>query len=398
MKLTSSMKRAFFWIISFFIIAGCNLERKADDNNGDLQKIDIEKALVNRLVNNVSLKEFIDTIKYIPLETNPDCNINEIQKIEYYKDNYYLWDYNSILKFNAQGRFVCKIGNKGKGPKEYIQNRGIVIHSDTLFVNSGHKIVAFNTKNGNFLASYPFPSRIFFEKTEKSFVTFDSNTGFIECIDNNGKTLDSLNYEKFNVGEIYSDMIIYPFHNIFFGTQESLKISTSHNDTIFELNNKHKLVPRYIADLGKYKLPDDERLEYSGDFKYFEKATKKFVRPAYLETTDFLFIQFGKWLSDCNLTPFGLADKKADMIGLGLFDKNNEELSIISQDIENYPCFYPHFSDGGNSVISFVDAIEAIDFYEKNKNDKNLCKSFTTAIRHLQIEDNPILIIAKLKE
>lgn len=380
----------------FITAISCIQEKNVDYS--DIQNIYIEKALDNRLIKNLSLNEFIDTIKYIPLETTQDCYIDEIQKIEYYNSNYYIWDYNKILKFNSQGKFVCKIGNRGNGPEEYLQNRGIIIRSDTLFVNAGFKIVAFDTEHGRYLDAYPFPNRIFFDKISTGFVTFNSDTGFIEFIDKNGKILDSLNYERYKIEKTDSDLIIYPFHNIFFGTNESLKISTSHNDTIFELTNKHKLIARYNVDLGKYKLPDNKRFEYIGNYDEFDKETKKFVRTAYLETKNFLFIQFGKWLSNCNYLPFGLNDQKADMIGLGIFNKKNGEFSFISQDLENYPCFYPHFSDRENCVISFVNAMEAINFFEQSNNNNNLCNSFTRAIKDLKMEDNPILIIAEMKD
>ncbi|MCF6357944.1 MAG: hypothetical protein L3J54_09090 [Draconibacterium sp.] len=62
-------------------------------------------------------------------------------------------------------------------------------------------------------------------------------------------------------------------------------------------------------------------------------------------------------------SPFGFGrDKKADLFGLGIYNKKSGEFSLISEDKENYPCFYPHFSDGENSLISFVDAIEAVEF------------------------------------
>ena len=381
----------------FAIASSCNQEKDVVFND-IIQNINVEKALNNRQKKNLSLNEFVDSLKYIPLETTPDCCIDEIQEIDYYKNNYYIFDYNKILKFNSQGKFVCEIGNRGNGPKEYMQNRGFVIHSDTLFVNAGIKIVAFNTKDGSYLDSYPFPNRIFFNKTSTSFVTLNSDTGFIEFIDKNGSVFKSLNYEKFGDREIFSDMIIYPFHNIFFGTNESLKISTSHNDTLFELNNNHELVARYTINLGKYKLPDNKRLEYSGNHEEFDEVTQKLVRTTYLETKNYLFIQFGNWLSDCNLLPFGINEQKANMIGLGIFSKNNNEFSIISQDKEKYPCFYPLFSDGKDHVLSFVNPIEAITFHEQNKNRIQFNRSYDQLVKNLKIDDNPVIIIAQLKE
>lgn len=85
------------------------------------------------------------------------------------------------------------------------------------------------------------------------------------------------------------------------------------------------------------------------------------------------------------------------MIGLGIFDKKSNRLSIVKDDIENYPCFYPNFSDGENSVISYVSTTDAIEFLNQNK-IKNVYKPFSSVAEKVKIEDNPVIIIAKLKD
>jgi hypothetical protein len=72
--------------------------------------------------------------------------------------------------------------------------------------------------------------------------------------------------------------------------------------------------------------------------------------------------------------------------------------SLISKNDEKYPCFYPNFSDGKNHLLSFVNSIDAITFYDQNKNKYKFNESFYDAIQNLKIDDNPIIVIAKLKE
>ncbi len=391
------MKKLYILVLLATIISCANNKKTVDKPKSNLHYIELENAIDNRLSQIQSLKDFIDTTKYICLETNPNCLIEKIQKILLYKGNFFISDFNTILKFDANGNFICKIGNKGRGPKEYSRNSDMFVYSDTLFVNARDRIVGYNINNGGFLISYPFRNKTFLRKLRESFVTFNPRNGYVEFVDYEGKLLDSINFERFK-GETFGGGFGYPFHNIFFGTHESLKISTSHNDTIFELNNEHTMTPRYILDMRKYKLSDNKRFEYIGDFDKFDKITEGLIRPIPLETNRFLLIQFGKWATVSNIAPIGMSNKRADLIGLGVFDKRDNNFSIVSDDIENYPCFYPHFSDLENSLISFVNPIEVINFFNKNKNRPYIYKPFVAVIEKIKMDDNPIIIVVKLKE
>ncbi len=385
-------------VIFLILIISCNTNKRDINKKDTVPLVEIGKALNNLGSSTKSLTKFIDSIKYIPLETLPECNIEEIHKIVCYKGDYYIWDYNSILKFNSNGKFIREIGKRGRGPKEYARIRELTIRFDTLYINEGRKIVAYNTIDGSFASTHPFPNRWFVERLNNQFVTINANNGFIEFIDEKGSITDSVNYEYFTQNKIFPDMMIYPIYDAFFGTSQSLKISTSHNDTLFEINSRHQYIPRYILDMGDYKLTDEERLEYSGDFEKFDKITTKLIRPVPLETSDFLVIQLGKWGTVSSLNNLGFRDKKADLLGFGLFDKKRNSFSLIAEDMENYPFFFPHFSDEGNGLFSWVDAIDMINFYNKNKDKYNFCTPFITTVKKLEIENIPVLVLVKLKE
>ena len=381
-----------------FLIISCNTNKKGTTEKATIPIVEIGKALNNFSSSTRSFTEFIDSIKYIPLETLPECNIEEIQKIVCYKGDFYTWDYNSILKFDTNGKFIQEIGKRGRGPKEYARVREFTIRSDKLYINEGRKIVAYSTIDGSYVSTYPFPNRWFVERLNNQFVTINANKGFIEFVDEKGNITDSVNYEHYTRNDIFPEMMIYPIYDAFFGISQSLKISTSHNDTLFEINNRNQLIPRYILDLGDYKLADKERLEYSGDFENFDKSTTKLIRPVPLETNDFLIIQLGKWGTVSSLKNIGFYDKKADLLGFGIFDKKGNSFSLITEDQESYPFFFPHFSDEENRLFSWVDAIDMINFYNKNKDKYNFCNPFIRTVKKLEIENNPVLVMVKLKE
>lgn len=385
--------------VSFmFFLISCNTNKKGTTEKDTIPIVEIGKAINNISSSTKSFTEFIDSIKYIPLETLPECNIEEIQKIICYKGDFYTWDYNSILKFDANGKFIQEIGKRGKGPKEYARVREFTIRDDILYINEGRKIVAYSTIDGSFVSTSPFLNRWFVERLNNQFVTINADNGFIEFINEKGSITDSVNYEHFSQDEISQNMMIYPIYDAFFGTSQSLKVSTSHNDTLFEINSRNQLIPRYILDLGDYKLPDKERLEYSGEFEKFDKSTTKLIRPVPLETNDYLIIQLGKWGAVSNLHNIGFYDKKADLLGFGIYDKKRNNFSLITEDMESYPFFFPHFSDEENGLFSWGDAIDMINFYNKNNDKYNFCSPFISTVKKLKMENNPVLVMVKLKE
>lgn len=61
-----------------------------------------------------------------------------------------------------------------------------------------------------------------------------------------------------------------------------------HNDTIYKITSS-AISPRYILNLGKYKMPEetfyDDKIRFKEEYKYFT------VR-AFTESTDFIYIYF----------------------------------------------------------------------------------------------------------
>jgi len=59
--------------------------------------------------------------------------------------------------------------------------------------------------------------------------------------------------------------------------------------------------------------------------------------------------------------------------------------SLISKNDEKYPCFYPNFSDGKNHLLSFVNSIDATNFYKQNKNKDKLMNLFMMQYKILKL-------------
>ena len=387
-----------YYIISICTVLYCNSCSKRIKQDHELKTIDIEKA-INSKTKGVSLTEFIDSIIYIPLETNGDIIVDEIASIKFYKNNFFVNDHHGLYKFDTNGKFVCKIGSKGRGPGQFSAIGNFFFHSDTIFVRSGQRTLAYDINTGVFLNSFQLDNRnssVYTETTGSNFVVFNYLNNMLEFYNRKGQLIDTVYYSR-DSNPILDRAIGYSHYNIFFGTDNSLKITTFCNDTIFEIDQGCFLTPKYVVNLGRYKIPENIRPDRV-PWNIFIRESTSYLRKVPVETKNYIFVQLGFWGEVFNVPMPSYPDKKSGLIGLAVYDKRRNSVSLISRDDEKLPCFYPNFTDGNNSLISFIDPIEAISFYNENINKYQFEKSFDELIQKIKIDDNPVLMIVKFKE
>lgn len=112
------VKRYFYklFIFSFLVAGACNQPIPECD-----KIIDIDPFFKNE--KGLRLSEIASNIEYIRLETAPEYLIGRIKKIIFFNGKYLIFDSQTyrILIFNASGKYIIKIEQKGKGPGEYLQ-------------------------------------------------------------------------------------------------------------------------------------------------------------------------------------------------------------------------------------------------------------------------------------
>lgn len=89
----------------------------------------------------MKLSSIVDSIYYIPLETQDDYLIGNIDKLIVTDKTFYVLDKNistATYCFNSEGKFIRKIGNRGASDKEYISITDINLYNGDIYIWDAH--------------------------------------------------------------------------------------------------------------------------------------------------------------------------------------------------------------------------------------------------------------------
>lgn len=100
--------------------------------------------------------DFIDSVKYISLQTADSCLLGNIKESEmYFIDNHlYMADNKSVFIFDAEGNFIRKISRKGRGRGEYLTLSHFDVNptnKEISILDEGGRCIIIYTNEGKFL-------------------------------------------------------------------------------------------------------------------------------------------------------------------------------------------------------------------------------------------------------
>ena len=228
-----------------------------------LFKIDVDNS---EDILNLKLSELADSFRIIQLETNKDILLGPSSF--YVSDNYILaFDQNGIYKFSAEGNFIKKIINRGRGPQEISVFTTYFVDEkkDFMYIDDSQrdqKFLVYDVRNEKFLE----PINKCFKGKWSSFSII--NDSIILGTSNSHVYDHSTPYALFSQN-LKGDFISGIPHNkkMLFGLQqqETFQVSTlmtggntynisfNYNDTLFKVND-NLLVPYLALD---FNIPRD---------------------------------------------------------------------------------------------------------------------------------------------
>ena len=358
-------------------------------------------------IKSINVNEIFKQIEYVVLETLPECLLVENDMEVYLTDKYIIANNgmfrDGVYLFDRKtGKFLYEIGKKGQGPGEYnfifpkafnekyelfyvirnLQRIGIDINTnkevERVFrpASTESVLLEMNRLNTSIVNIYKMDSLhyIAYPNNETGndpylLVIFDKEGNIVKTYPNHQKYV---NYHKersdFNPG------LFYEFDNHLFFKEHFF------NDTVFQVN-MDTIIPHIIFDLGKMK-PD-----------YTERENPDKNRNCYWisyvrETTNFIFFSYYKdndGYYDC------YCNKRTGELTASLSGSNENRGFVHDNNL--YPPFHISYINQEEEVIGVFTASSMLDIMKKNKETV-----YPELFGDLKYDDNPIVVIAKLKK
>lgn len=364
----------------------------------------------NRVTGDLKLSDLVETIEYIPLETTNKCLVGVAPRTFDISDNYivlHCWKTNQVYLFKRNGSFVGLIGREGSGPGEYVGMSVSSVFIDEekkqIFVGTTHpnQISIFDLK-GNFIKNY-----VVGNKDEVADFMYYFNKQFLLAYSNSGTVSHKYELRTSQMHLLTKGVKTIPFSmkNTFLGVQppsvylyegELCARETCLNDTLFAIKN-NQFSPKYIINSGKYDLTPELRSD-GDEYRKYWLSLVRYVNV--FESNNYLFFDY-LFNRNWYFVYYSKQEKKI------LYFNSQRMLP------DNYIGGIPNDYDGGlplwptkqseNTWYVFQDASDLCEETPKQKRLKpkgpeKAIQAFKRMCKKMQPDDNPVLMIVKLKK
>ncbi len=363
--------------------------------------IDIESGM-NR-PGNLVLSDITDDIQYIPLETNEYNLIGYVNKLKFNNQYIFVQDANpvSLHVFDFYGKYIRKIGTHGRGPNEYNYLNDFAISSFKpqvwLLTFTPYKLLEYNLK-GVFVQQIEYSMSDNYNRIESLFndkylimrTNSFGNTPFTFSIFSDDIKLlkSAVKPEQFkysgNVTSSKNNFWFYVFNNNYYAKENVL------NDTLYRISTSLEFLPQYVFDSGKYKQTMDFRENFMEYYK--RKDLKYIIHNTIFETSKYLIYSYMFNMK----TRFDYYDKT---IKKSFAFKTKG----IPNDLDGGIDFVPEYQKN-ELIIGYVNVLELKEYVAsedfKNSTPKypEKKKQLEKLANSLNENDNPVLMLIKLKE
>ena len=395
------MKNSFL-LISFVVFLGVNAQ--------NITYIDLTLAKIEQIPANRIFKEII----CLPLETHMDGLIDFRFTTYYLNDKYIIANdrMNGAFLFNREkGTFIREISSRGQGPDDYLgllyKNYAFDEKNSILFVENGNswkcinietnkvesiiKRPITNSENEQFKAFAPWLIK---DDIYLSFCNNSSGKNKIKLVvfDKEGTLLKKYqNYAEYNKiakNSFPSNNGIFYYYNDHTFFKEYL-----YNDTVFCVD-ENSLSPHII-----FKLGERQPSYYHQEEPSYNK--KKYLINFVYESDLYVLFSFVYYTDTKTETRLGITDATGVTYHTGYYDKISKQAYISSTSdfkqsgyiVDGIPiCFSPFYINNKNEMITQIDPEELIKYKDV------IGKEYLHLFQNTLEDDNPIVVIAKLKE
>jgi hypothetical protein len=167
------IRKSDILLVFLLFITGCHYssEKASLQSIDNAYKVDVVSCIEHK--QKIKISDIAYEISYIPLETNVNILLRNIQKISITENFIFVSDENGLYQFTAGGKYCQRIGNKGRGPGEYtsILNFAVNEKANTILVVGEYSTNEYDLE-GNYIKKISKPPGIQFEFLDKDRIVF----------------------------------------------------------------------------------------------------------------------------------------------------------------------------------------------------------------------------------
>ncbi len=392
-------------IIGIMCLATMLCSCKENKSTGEIIKIKINPLKAQEEIN---LSEFVDSVKYIKLQSDSNCLMGRILFIKIKQKYIYVCDVGQkiIFVFDKNGKYVSKLDKRGKGPDEYMYINGAFIDDNEKFIevfDGKGVLLKYSNISFNLLEKHPMEKVIansfrkindyyYFATQQIKNLVNKKNTNANVLIVKNGKIVKIL-FDK----DIETNNITYtPFHESFtVNDNKELFVSIMYDNTFYKLQDMNAY-PVLTVDFGKYAMDNSIGL----------KSVKEQMRYLRNNTAHQAFFPVLN-INNSNIMAFNYLFNESDNHILNYefiqLKKNNKTFHTkrIKNDITAFPNHISLSTSWGGICHEvwyddyLVNIIQpSYEFMDDNGENKKEIKGLGV----ITSEDNPIIVLMKLKK
>ena len=363
------------------------------------------------------LSELVDSVSYIPLETNPNCMLGNYQRLTFSPQYIFYLNY----CFDWNGQFLFRIGSQGQGACEDIYAHvAEIVYLNNHFYGNASKIIEYDDRGkctgkelswftqktmdtapvghlvnqvcfapaGENLMFYNSPDTVYFINTDYEFVAKRSMMPW------NRKgiapSMESVKYTSY-----YKDTTL--FYNFYTDTVFTVTPTSLIPRWVVELDEELRFPTRYLYEDGllseAFKCWESGNLENA---KMIKLLDHKYMVSGVFETERFVFLLVYESM------PFRELRKVPDTPPLiAIYNKRTGETFAVKQvvdDLGGMKAFFPSWGAYNEKLLATIWPYKLKEFIEEEQSaGRTVAPQILNLMKRVREDDNPILIIANLK-
>jgi hypothetical protein len=333
----------------------------------------------------LKLSDIAESVEYIPLETHKQSIIGDRAGATLTDDYIFIGQYGAVLQFDKNGKFVRQINKVGQGPGECFARCSAFDEKNQLiylYNNFTERIMIYGY-DGKFKRSFKdsseggFADGMICDEKGNLLLSYNISIGMkynYVVVDPNGKIIyKDLHYKDETKKERIKYVLIIEGYKAIYPFDETLfyyKIKFSNqllSDTVFRIMSDYKSIPSHIITIPETKHSIGRVMESSRYFYVFHSISNDNFLSLYDK-------QIGKLIS-------------------------NAEWTIINN-IDGGPDIEISDHNGGRYAWQLVQPFKLREKLIESKTNvlyPEKQKALKELVNRLDDEDNPVLMIVKLK-